>query len=96
MTSLDLSATQFVAGCIQKGERYNTISDIFCGYVSMSDTLPQRLSSIQYFPVIDRTNLILLCLRSPLWSSCLNFWVQIQRSRVRFRIYQIFWEVVGL
>ena len=34
--------------------------------------------------------------RPPLWSSGQSFWLQIQRSRVRSRLYQIFWVVVGL
>jgi hypothetical protein len=32
----------------------------------------------------------------PLWSNGQSCWLQIQRSRVRFRRYQIFLEVVGL
>ena len=32
----------------------------------------------------------------PLWSRGQSFWLQIQRSRVRSRRYQIFWVVVGL
>jgi hypothetical protein len=32
--------------------------------------------------------------RPPLWSSGQSSWLQIQRSRVRFRNYHIFWEVV--
>jgi hypothetical protein len=35
-------------------------------------------------------------LRPPLWSSGQSSWLLIQRSRVRFQRYQIFWEVVGL
>jgi hypothetical protein len=40
----------------------------------------------------------MLCkeIRPPLWSSGQSFWLQIQRSRVDSRRYQIFWEVVGL
>jgi hypothetical protein len=32
----------------------------------------------------------------PLWSGGQSYWLQIQRSRVWFRHYQILWEVVGL
>jgi hypothetical protein len=32
----------------------------------------------------------------PLWFSGQSSWLQIQRSRVRFPCFQIFWEVVGL
>jgi hypothetical protein len=32
----------------------------------------------------------------PLWSSGQSSWLQIQRSGLDFRRYQIFWEVVGL
>jgi hypothetical protein len=32
----------------------------------------------------------------PLWSSGRSSWLQIQRSRFNFWLYQIFWEVVGL
>jgi hypothetical protein len=32
----------------------------------------------------------------PLWSSSQSSWLQIQRSGVDSRSYQIFWEVVGL
>jgi hypothetical protein len=34
--------------------------------------------------------------RPPLWSSGQSSWVQIQRSGLVSRRYQIFWEVVGL
>jgi hypothetical protein len=34
--------------------------------------------------------------RPPLWSSGQSFWLEIQRSRFDSRLYQIFWEVVGL
>jgi hypothetical protein len=32
----------------------------------------------------------------PLWSSGQSSWQQTQKTRVRFRRYQIFWEVAGL
>jgi hypothetical protein len=32
----------------------------------------------------------------PLWSSGQSSWLQIQRTGFDFRLYQIFWEVVGL
>jgi hypothetical protein len=32
----------------------------------------------------------------PLWSSGQSSWLQIQRSGLHFRLYQILWEVVGL
>jgi hypothetical protein len=34
--------------------------------------------------------------RTPLWSSGQSSWLQIQRSQVDSRCYQIFWEVVGV
>jgi hypothetical protein len=34
--------------------------------------------------------------RPPLWSSGQSSWLQIQRSGFDYRLYQIFWEVVGL
>jgi hypothetical protein len=46
------------------------------------------------------TNWIYICYveesRPPLWSSGQSFWLQIQRSGLDSRRYQIFWEVVGL
>jgi hypothetical protein len=43
-------------------------------------------------------NIILLSMRMrpPLWSSGQSSWLQIQRSGFDSRLYQIFWEVVGL
>jgi hypothetical protein len=45
-------------------------------------------------------NWIYLCYveesRLPLWSSGQSSWLQIQRSWFDSRLYQIFWEVVGL
>jgi hypothetical protein len=35
-------------------------------------------------------------MRPPLWSSGQSTWLQIQRSGLDSRRYQIFWEVVGL
>jgi hypothetical protein len=34
--------------------------------------------------------------RPPLWSSGQSSWLQIQRSRFDSRLYQIYWEIVGL
>jgi hypothetical protein len=34
--------------------------------------------------------------RPPLWSSGQSFWLEIQRSVFDFRLYHIFWEIVGL
>jgi hypothetical protein len=46
------------------------------------------------------TNSIYICyveeIRPPLSSSDQNSWLQTQRSRLNYRRYQIFWEVVGL
>jgi hypothetical protein len=46
------------------------------------------------------TNWIYLCYveerRPPLWSSGQSSWLQIQRSDLDSRPYQIFWEVVDL
>jgi hypothetical protein len=46
------------------------------------------------------TNWIYICYveenRPPLWSSGQSCWLHIQRSGFDYRLYQIFWEVVGL
>jgi hypothetical protein len=34
--------------------------------------------------------------RLPLWCSGQSFWLQIHRSKIDSRLYQIFWKVVGL
>jgi hypothetical protein len=38
----------------------------------------------------------IVLVRPPLWSSGQSSWLQIQRSEHDSRLYQIFWEVVGL
>jgi hypothetical protein len=46
------------------------------------------------------TNWIYICYveesRPSLWSNCQSCWLHIQRSGFDSRLYQIFWEVVGL
>jgi hypothetical protein len=58
-------------------------------YVLLSWCLTVRTTSLNFVSYGEQVG-------PPLWSSDQSSWLQIQRSGFDSRLYQIFWEVVGL
>jgi hypothetical protein len=77
------------------------LNSLTCSYVAgyirgmRKNELRYKPQSTRYANIFEFNNIFTVSW-PPLWSSGQSSWLQIQRSGYYSRLYQIFWEVVGL